>query len=438
MNFPKRALEVLEILNKKGHRAYLVGGSLRDTLLGKPIKDIDMATSALPWQVMEIFSGEKILPLGIEHGSLTLIYKGLAIEITTFRREKDYLNHRHPSGVDFTSSIEEDVKRRDFTINALAYHPREGLLDFVGGQEDLKKGVLRCVGSAQERFSEDALRMVRAIRFLSIFDFSLEEKTREALFDKRHLIKKISPQRIRPELDKLLMGDYVERVLIDYSQIIRVFIPEILPMIGFEQSTPYHCYDVWIHTAKVVAFSNKDISHRLAALLHDIAKPSCFYLDDRDVGHFPSHGVESAKMAQKILRRMGYSKKIQRKILPMIVYHNRAISPELELIARQIFFWGPQTFFDVLELKWADNLAKEPAFIRSRKLYEEIEDLARAYLENQPLLSYRDLALSSQELMELGYRKKNLAQAQEKLMLAVLAGLENEKAQLIDYLNKSS
>lgn len=135
---------------------------------------------------------------------------------------------------------------------------------------------------------------------------------------------------------------------------------------------------------------------------------------------------------------MGYSKKIQRKILPMIVYHNRAISPELELIARQIFFWGPQTFFDVLELKWADNLAKEPAFIRSRKLYEEIEDLARAYLENQPLLSYRDLALSSQELMELGYRKKNLAQAQEKLMLAVLAGLENEKAQLIDYLNKSS
>lgn len=438
MKFPDQALEVIRILNNQGHKAYIVGGSLREALLERPIEDIDMATSALPQEVMEIFSQEKIIPLGIKHGTLVLVYEGLPIEITTFRREGPYLDYRRPSRVDFSSSLEEDVKRRDFTVNALAYHPEEGLLDYVGGLEDLEKKILRSVGSASERFSEDALRMVRALRFLSSLGFNLEENTRLALFENRHLIRNISPQRIKAELDKLLLGEGVEEVLINYSQILSLVIPEIIPLIGFDQKTPYHCYDVWVHTAKVVGFSKKNPEHRLAALFHDIAKPHCFYMDSRDVGHFPGHGIESAKMAKPILARMGYSKKIIGKILPMIVHHNTNIYPELEIIARQLFFWGPETFFDVLDLKWADNLAKEPGFIRSRKAFEEVEDLARAYLADKPLLSYQDLALSAQELMELGYRKKALALAREKLIMAIFSGLANEKNQLIDYLEKNS
>lgn len=437
MHFPVESMEVLEKLNQAGHKAYFVGGSLRNSLLGKPTSDIDMATSAHPEEVMELFSAYKTLPLGMKHGTITLIYKKLPIEITTFRVEGEYEKHRRPGSVKFSTSIEEDVQRRDFTINALAYHPQEGLLDFVGGQEDLKKGILRTVGHPKDRFYEDALRMMRGLRFLATLGFSMEEQSKKALFELKHLLKEVSPQRLRSELSRLLLGDYVEDVLTQYYEVLGVFLPEILPMVDFEQQTPYHCYDIWTHTAMVVDQSKKDEAFRLAALFHDIAKPSTFYLDERNVGHFPGHGIESAKITKGILIRLGYSKKIQKKVLPMILHHNTSIYPEPESIARRLFFWGPEVFFDVLDLKRADNLAKEPAFIRSEKAYEEVEGMARDYLKNKPLLSYKDLALSSQELMKLGYKGKALRNILEKLMMAVLTGLSNEKSTLIDYLLKT-
>lgn len=437
MYFPSKSMEVLEKLNHAGYKAYFVGGSLRDALLGLPLKDIDMATSAHPIDVMELFSEHTILPLGLKHGTITLIYKDLPIEITTFRVEGEYEKHRRPSQVQFSSSLEEDVQRRDFTINALAYHPKEGLLDYVGGLEDLSHKILRCVGPAKERFNEDALRMMRGLRFLATLDFSMGQNTKEALFELKDLLKEVSPQRLQAELSRLLMGDYAEAVLLNYYEILGVFIPEILPLVGFEQQTPYHCYDVWTHTAMVVAQSKKEEAHRLAALFHDIAKPPTFALDERDIGHFPSHGIESAKIAKGILMRLGYSKKMQKKVLPMILHHNTSIYPEPESIARRMFFWGPEIFFDVLDLKRADNRAKEPAFIRSEKAYDEVEEMARDYLRNKPILNYKDLALSSEELMKMGYKGSRLGDALEKLVMAVFTGLSNEKSVLTDYLTKN-
>ncbi|NLY37630.1 MAG: HD domain-containing protein, partial [Tissierellia bacterium] len=283
----------------------------------------------------------------------------------------------------------------------------------------------------------DALRMMRGLRFLATLGFSMDKESKKALFELKGLLKEVSPQRLRGELSRLLMGNYVEGVLTQYYEVLGVFLPEILPMVNFEQQTPYHCYDIWTHTAMVVAQSKKDEAPRLAALFHDIAKPYTFYLDERNIGHFPGHGIESAKITMAILKRLGYSKKMQKKVLPMILHHNTSIYPEPESIARRLFFWGPEVFFDVLDLKRADNLAKEPAFIRSEKAYQEVEEMARDYLKNKPLLSYKDLALSSEELMELGYKGKKLGIALEKLMMAVLTGLSNEKSILIDYLSRN-
>lgn len=437
MKFPKESLEVINKLTQSGHKAYFVGGFLRDALMKKETGDIDLATSATPEEVLELFKEHRMLKTGIRHGTIVLFYQGKKMEITTFREEGRYLHHRWPEEVTFSKSIEEDVIRRDFTINALAYHPEEGLLDFVGGQEDLKKKLLRAVGSPKKRFEEDALRMMRLLRFASVLGFTVEEETKKALFSCKDLLKEVSAERIQVELSKLLMGEHVQRVLIDYQDVLAVIIPELKPLFGFEQQTPYHCYDVWIHTSYVVEKVKKELPYRLAALFHDIAKPQCFYLDDRGVGHFPGHGIASAKITEKILKRLRYSKKIQKKVLPMILHHNREIYPEELSIASRIFFWGEEAFFDVLELKWADNLAKEPAFIRSEKAYKEVREMAKKYLQEEPLLSYQDLKLSSHELMEMGYKEKAIANAQEKLALAVLGGLPNEKVSLVDYLEKN-
>lgn len=437
MKFPRPALDAIEKLNEKGHQAYLVGGALRDALQGKPLGDIDLATSALPEDLSQVFPGEKLIPTGLEHGTMTLIYKGLTMEITTFRTEGSYRDHRRPSSVSFTTSLKEDVKRRDFTINALAYHPEEGLIDHVGGLKDLEKGILRAVGNPQERFSEDALRMVRAIRFVSVLGFELEEETEKALFDKRLLIQKVSGPRLQQELNKLLLGDWVEEVLVCYYEIIAIFIPEIIPMIGFEQRTPYHCYDVWTHTAKVVAFSKRNLVHRLAALFHDIAKPQTFYIDDRDVGHFPGHCIASEKVAREILTRLGYSRAIQRQVLPIILHHNTSIRVDDMSIPQNIYYWGPEVFFEVIDFKYADNLAKEPAFIRSKSAYDDVRNRAKAYLAGQPLLSHKDLDITSQDLMDLGIKGKELGQTLEKLALAVFAGIDNKKAALLNHLRSS-
>lgn len=437
MKFPKESLEVLQMICDAGFEAYFVGGFLRDALLGKETGDIDLATSATPQEIMHLFHQDNILPLGLQHGTLVLLYQGMNMEITTFRKEGNYLHHRWPEKVQFSKSIEEDVQRRDFTINALAYHPEKGLLDYVGGLEDLKKGILRSVGSAQRRFQEDALRMMRCIRFASTLGFSIEEKTKEALFAMKDLLVAISAERLQAELSKLLLGDHVQEVLLQYVSILGVFIPELLPLVDFEQRTPYHCYDVWTHTSYVVGSIRKELPFRLAALFHDVAKPQCLSIDERGVGHFPGHGIESAKMSRDILKRLRYSKKIQQRVFPMILHHNREIYPEEQSIAHRLFFWGERGFFDVLELKWADNLAKEPAFIRSERAYREVEQIAIKYLEGNPLLSYKDLSLSALDLLELGYRGKEIAQAQEKLALAVLSGLPNEKRSLVDYLDKN-
>lgn len=438
MNFPSQALEVIEKLNKEGYQAYLVGGALRDALQGKEPGDIDLATSALPQEVMGLFSDEKIIPTGLKHGTVTLIYKGLSMEITTFRTDGDYEDYRRPSSVSFSSSLKEDLKRRDFTINALAYHPKEGLIDYVGGLKDLEDGIIRAVGNPKERFNEDALRMLRAIRFVSILGFEMEEETKSALFENKELIQMVSQERLQQELSKLLMGQWVEEALLNYHEIISVFIPEIIPMVGFDQMTPYHCYDVWTHTAKVVAFSKKDLAHRLAGLFHDIAKPQTLYVDDKNIGHFPGHCVASKRQAEKILTKLGYSKKLQNRVLNIILHHNTGIYPEELAIKKSLFYWGPEVFFDIIEFKYADNLAKEPGFVRSRSSYDQVEIKARHYLNNQPFLSYKDLALSSQELMDLGYKGPQLGQVLDRLATAVLGGLDNTRDSLLNYLKNKN
>ena len=272
-------------LTEKGFEAYIVGGCVRDSLMKCTPKDYDITTSANPEEVKNVFKEYRVVETGLKHGTVTVIVRGMPLEITTFRIDSEYLDHRHPKNVTFTKSLKEDTARRDFTMNALAYNDEKGLCDFYGGKVDIENKIIRCVGDANKRFNEDALRIMRALRFSSVLGFDIEENTKNAMFNNKHLLKNISSERLAGELVKLLCGANVKKILLEYIDIIGVFIPELLPMKGFEQHNRHHIYDVWTHTA--VAIENIDASPvlRLAALFHDAGKPDCFFMKNGE-GHF--------------------------------------------------------------------------------------------------------------------------------------------------------
>ena len=334
LTLPPQVHTALDRLAAAGWEAYVVGGAVRDALRGCAAGDWDITTNAEPAQVERIFAGERLIETGLKHGTVTVLLGGLPLEITTYRVDGDYTDHRRPDAVRFTRSLREDLLRRDFTMNALAYNPRTGLVDICGGAEDIARGIVRCVGEPDRRFQEDGLRILRALRFASVLGFQITPETAAAIHRNAALLQYLAAERVRSELTKLLCGQNVGAVLREFADVPAVPIPELRPMFGFEQHNPHHDRDVWQHTVAVVAHIPPEPVLRWAALLHDVGKPPCFSRGPDGVGHFYGHAAKSAELADAVLMRLRFDTAGRTRITQLIRYHDLPVPPEPKPVRR--------------------------------------------------------------------------------------------------------
>lgn len=438
ISLPESVSSAIAMLESAGFEAFIVGGCVRDALMEITPKDYDITTSALPEETKKVFRDYHVIETGIQHGTVTVMMDGIPLEITTYRTEGTYSDNRHPDSVSFTTSLREDVARRDFTMNAIAYSPTRGLIDHFGGEEDIRKGVIRCVGDPATRFREDALRMMRGIRFASVLGFRIEEETATAIHENKARIPTVSAERIQVELTKLLCGDHVRDVLMEWIDVIGTVIPEILPMQDFDQMNPHHIYDVWEHTAVAVS-ETPPVSHlRLSALLHDIGKPAAFFTDEKGVGHFYGHPAVSARMAEEILTRLKYDNVTRRRVVTLVKEHDRIIEPKETAVKRALSRLTPEVFFDLLEIKRADNLAQSPDYRDRLETYDRIESMAQDVLEKNECISVSTLAVNGNDLITLGMKPgKEIGDMLSYLLDRVIRGkLENDREALLAYVKK--
>ena len=435
---PAGVARALSMMENAGYEAFIVGGCVRDALMGIPPKDYDITTSALPEETKAVFREYRVIETGIQHGTVTVMMEGMPLEITTYRTEGTYSDNRHPDSVSFTTSLREDVARRDFTMNAIAYSPTRGLIDHFGGEADIRAGIIRCVGDPDTRFREDALRMMRGIRFASVLGFRMEDDTAAAIRGNKERIPSVSAERIRVELTKLLCGVNVKNVLMDWWDVLGVVIPEILPMHNFDQKTPYHIYDVWEHTAVAVSETPPVTHLRLSAFLHDIGKPSSFFTDEKGIGHFYGHPAVSAEMAEEILARLKYDNVTRCRVITLVKEHDRIIEPTETAVKRALSRLTPEVFFNLLAIKRADNLAQSPNYRDRLETYEAIEAMAQDILEKNECISVAALAVNGNDLIALGMKPgKEIGEMLSHLLEQVIRGkLENEQEELLSYVKK--
>ena len=430
---PQKVEIIINILEKAGYEAYAVGGCVRDALLGRTPNDWDITTSAKPEQVKALF--HRTVDTGIAHGTVTVLLEKEGFEVTTYRVDGEYEDGRHPKEVTFTACLEEDLKRRDFTINAMAYAPGQGLQDFFGGQADLAQGTIRAVGRAETRFHEDALRILRALRFASVLDFTLEAETHQAALACAPLLAAISPERVFSELGKLLCGKAAGRVLRTYPQVLGAVVPEILPMVGFDQRNAHHCYDVWTHTAVAVDHVPPELPLRLAMLFHDIGKPDTFSLGEDGQGHFYGHARRSVEQAEAILTRLRAPRQVRETVLLLVRYHDAVLEESPQRVRRWLHKLGPDRFFDLLAIQRGDAASLAPADCTRLEGFQRLEILAREVLSQAPCLTVRDLAVGGEDLLALGYRGPAIGRALRALLDQVLSEtVSNEKNALLQRL----
>ena len=430
-----QAAQAIQRLQEAGYEAWIVGGCVRDFLLGRTPTDYDLTTSALPKETEAVFAGEKLIETGLQHGTVTVVLDGVPLEITTYRVDGGYTDARHPDGVTFTRSLREDAARRDFTINAMAYAPGAGLQDFFGGREDLSAGVIRAVGEPDRRFQEDALRILRAIRFASVLGFELDPGTDAAARRNAHLLTKISVERVFVELGKLLCAPGAGNILLAYPDILGVVIPELTPMVGFEQHNVHHCYDVYTHTAVAVDHVPPELKLRLAMLFHDIGKPATFSMGEDGQGHFYGHPKVSAALAEQILVRLRAPKRLREAVVRLVRVHDWPLSTEPRLIRRRLQQLGEEGFFDLLRVQKGDTAACFLSDCTREDDRNEVEDAAKAILVAKPCLTVRDLAVSGRDIMALGYCGPGVGAALRGLLERVIAGeIPNEKTALLQSL----
>ncbi len=443
INIPINIKNVISVLYENRFEAFLVGGCVRDFILGKVPYDFDITTNALPHEMKECFRDYKVIETGLSHGTLTVVSEGENIEITTYRKDGEYEDGRHPLSVEFTPSLEEDLKRRDFTMNAIAYSEKDGFVDFFGGIKDIENKVIKAVGNPHERFSEDKLRIMRGIRFSSQLSFLIENKTKEAIFSLKDGLKEISAERISAELDKLVMGDNVYSVLTEYAEVLSVVIPEIKPCIDFDQKNPYHIYTVWEHIAKAVEKSSKKIEVRLSMLFHDIGKPRCFTVDEKGIGHFKGHEEISAEIAEDVMRRLRKSNDMIKTVSTLVSMHyikpskenndefsDRQIRKILSKISKKEFF----LLTDVLR---ADSMSKAEFALERLPAIDRMEKKAEEMYERNECLSLKDLSVNGNDISDLGYKGKEIGEALSFLLDAIISEkVINEREKLIEYLTK--
>lgn len=406
MHLPPYVRETLSALESAGFEAYLVGGCVRDSLLGLVPHDFDLCTNALPEQVAEVFFNKTVIPTGIQHGTVTVLAEGQPLEITTYRTESDYHDHRHPDTVQFVSTIEQDLSRRDFTVNAMAYHPIRGIVDPFGGAADIEKRLLRAVGNPKKRFEEDALRILRALRFASVYGLEIEEKTKNALFAYAPLLTEIAAERTMAELKRMLAGEHIDKVIYDLYPVLFPILPELKVAQGVEQRSRYHHLDVLEHILTAVARAESDITVRLAALLHDIGKPYCFSLDEQGNGHFYGHAEIGERMARDILCRLRFDKKTVEDVCILIRYHDTPIERTDKAVRRWLNRMGVSLLRQLLALKRADTMAHAVELMDGR--LQELDDISERIdrlLAQQACFSLKDLAVNGSDLLELGFSK---------------------------------
>lgn len=435
---PKDVVRVLKKLTDAGHEAWCVGGCVRDLLLDREPGDWDATTSALPEETLALFGADAV-PTGLQHGTVTVRTGIRHVEVTTYRTDGDYTDHRHPEGVTFTSSLKEDLRRRDFTVNAIAMSGTGELQDPVNGKADLAAGCLRCVGDPNRRFDEDALRILRGLRFASVLGFDIEEKTAAGMRGNRELLRSIAAERIRVEWDKLLCGVNAGKILREYPDIFGVFLPEILPAIGFAQRSRYHCYDVWEHTIRSVESVPPEPVLRMAMLLHDLGKPETFLVDADGEGHFYGHPKRSKKLAEDILARLRYDNESKRRILTLVELHDWPVSATEKSVGRALRRLGEADFRRLLLVKRADNLAQAVEYRNRQAEIDEIERVMEALLRREACFSLKQLAVSGHDLLKLGFSGPAIGTVLEELLSAVIDGeLENDREKLLRFAEKKN
>ena len=422
---------VLETLERAGQEAWCVGGCVRDTLLGRTPEDWDVTTSALPEEILTLFRDHAI-PTGLRHGTVTVRSDHRNVEVTTYRLDGPYHDHRRPDSVVFTRSLQEDLARRDFTVNAMAMDLRGQVRDPFGGRADLERKLLRCVGDPDRRFSEDALRILRCLRFAAVLGCSIHPDTAAAVHRNRALLAEIAQERIQAELGKLLTGERAAEVLREYPDVIGVFWPEILPMVGFDQKNRHHCYDVWEHTLHALAAAPPEAEVRWAVLLHDIGKPRCFTADGNGVGHFYGHGGISRDMADDMLRRLKCSTEFRETVVRLVDWHDRNIPRTDKSIRRALRALGERDLRRLIAVKRADNLAQDPAYRSRQSELDQAEAMVEKLLAEDACFSLKQLAVNGHDLLRQGLSGPALGRTLEALLDGVIAGeLPNEREALL-------
>ena len=438
MILPQYVLECVEALENRGFAAYAVGGCVRDACLGLTPQDYDLCTSALPEQTEAVFAGRNLVLAGKKHGTVGVVTEGGVVEITTFRTEGGYADNRHPDWVRFVPRVEQDLARRDFTVNAMAWSPSRGFADPFGGREDLKNGILRAVGDPTARFLEDSLRILRGVRFAVRFRLTPELETARAMQAQAHLMDNLARERVFSELCKLLPLMSAQDLL-DYAPILAAVIPELAPTLGFDQRSPHHAYDLYTHIAHVTAGVGPDLALRWAALLHDVGKIPCFTLDGNGRGHFYGHAQESAKMADAILLRLKAPNALREQVVTLIDRHMTKIEPEGKIVRRWLSRLGEETLDKLLKLQRSDMGSKGTGKPEEMAQFAAIRSCMEAVLAENACLQVKDLAVNGRDLLALGYVGPGIGGALNELLEQVLdERLPNDREALLAYLKSTS
>lgn len=436
LSLPAEVTEVLERLEMCGFQAVLIGG-VRDLLLKKEPHDWDIATSAKPEKIKEIFQNEILSLAGEKFGTIAIRIGETQIDVTTYRKEGVYSDSRHPDSIIFTDDLFEDLHRRDFTINAIAYDTSGNIYDYFCGQRDIRKRMIRAIGNAERRFEEDALRILRALRFSSVLGFTIEEETKKAIHAKKELIRGISNERLRSEFSKMLCGDNIAGVLMQYHDVFEIIIPEIKKCVGFDHKSPFHKYDVWGHTAHAVAYSPKIPEIRFALLFHDISKPDCFTVDESGRGHFYSHPKKSAVIAKNTLTRLCFPNKFINDVVKIVSFHDSHPKNDYE-IKKILAAIGAQSFWQLTAAIEADTMAHAPMVIKKRNiLLDKLKKNARRILSSGECYKKDMLCIDGSDIMQCGFKNAEIGMALDSALEAVISGkIGNDKEKLLDYIEK--
>lgn len=438
----RKECKILNMLEKAGYESYFVGGCIRDAMMGRTIGDIDVTTNALPEKVKEVFDFYRVIETGIKHGTVTVLLpeEGVdtaAVEITTYRSDGSYSDSRHPDSVDFVGRLEEDLARRDFTINAMACDFDGNIVDLYGGQEDLSAKIIRTVGDPEKRFQEDALRIMRGLRFAAVLGFEIEEKTAAAMFRNRGLLANVSAERIFIEFKKLLAGGHAGDVIRKYVDVIEGVFPELAAMKGFEQHNPYHKYDVLEHCIKAMeAVRTTPENHqymKMAVLFHDMGKPGTYFMDEEGIGHFYGHPKKSEELVRRVLGRLKADKLTIERVAVLVKYHDLLFDKDERLLKRWMNKLGADVLQEILEIKLADNIGTGNMSCELGEKFRDIRNMIEDILAQQQCFSLKDMAVKGDDLIAAGVEPgPEIGRVLNELLEAVIDGkCENDKESLM-------